>query len=37
MMKITFPNGQTLEIEIQLFDRFTDEGIDVLLELKKTA
>ena len=37
MMKITFPNGQTLEIEIQLFDHFTDEGIDVLLELKKTA
>ena len=36
-LKITLPGGQTLEIEIGLFDRFVDEGIDVLLELKKTA
>ena len=37
MLKISFPDGKTLEIEIELFDMFVDEGIDVLLELKKTA
>ena len=36
-MKISFPDGKTLEIEIGLFDKFVDEGIDVLLELRKTA
>lgn len=37
LMKITLPDGQTLAIEIGLFDKFVDEGIDVLLELKRTA
>ena len=36
-MKISFPDGRTLDIEIELFDKFVDEGIDVLLELRKTA
>ena len=36
-LKINLPDGQLLKIEIGLFDKFTDEGIDVLLELKKTA
>lgn len=36
-LKITLPGGQTLEIEIGLFDKFVDEGIDVILELRKTA
>lgn len=36
-LKISFPDGQSLNIEIGLFDRFVDEGIDVLLELKRTA
>lgn len=36
-LKISFPDGKTLEIEIGLFDKFVDEGIDVLLELRKTA
>ena len=37
MLKISFPDGKTLEIGIELFDKFVDEGIDVLLELKRTA
>lgn len=36
-LKISLPDGTTLSIEIELFDKFVDEGIDVLLELKKTA
>lgn len=36
-LKISLPDGKTLEIEIGLFDKFVDEGIDVLLELRKTA
>jgi len=36
-LKISLPDGKTLEIEIGLFDKFVDEGIDVLLELKRTA
>lgn len=37
ILKISLPDGTTLKIDIELFDRFVDEGIDVLLELKKTA
>lgn len=36
-LKISLPDGKTLDIEIELFDMFVDEGIDVLLELKRTA
>lgn len=36
-LKISLPDGKTLDIEIELFDKFVDEGIDVLLELKRTA
>ena len=37
ILKISLPDGKSLEIEIGLFDKFVDEGIDVLLELKRTA
>ena len=36
-LKITLADGTSFDMEIELFDRFVDEGIDVLLELKKTA
>ena len=36
-LKISLPDGKTLNIEIELFDKFVDEGIDVLLELKRIA
>jgi len=37
ILKISLPDGKSLEIEIGLFDKFVDEGIDVILELKRTA
>lgn len=37
IMKITLGDGSTINIEIGLFEKFVDEGIDVYLEMKRTA
>lgn len=37
IMKITLADGSTINIEIGLFEKFVDEGIDVYLEMKRTA
>lgn len=37
MLKITLENGQTVEIELSKFEKFVDEGVDVFLEMKRTA
>lgn len=37
IMKITLADGSTINIEIELFEKFVDEGIDVYLEMKRTA
>lgn len=37
ILKITLADGRTIDIELGLFEKFVDEGIDVFLELKRTA
>ena len=37
VLKITLENGQTLNIELSKFEKFVDEGVDVFLEMKRTA
>jgi len=37
ILKITLADGQTIDIELGVFEKFCDEGIDVFLELKRTA
>ena len=37
ILKITLADGKSINIELGLFEKFVDEGIDVFLELKKTA
>lgn len=37
IMKITLADGSVLSIELGLFEKFVDEGIDVYLEMKRTA
>lgn len=37
ILKITLADGKTIDIELGLFERFVDEGVDVFLELKRTA
>lgn len=37
ILKITLGDGQTIDIEIGMFEKLCDEGIDVFLELKRTA
>lgn len=37
ILKITLADGQQIELELGLFERFVDEGIDVYLEMKRTA
>lgn len=36
-MAITLADGQKLEIELGVFERFVDEGVDVFLEMKRGA
>ena len=36
-MAITLADGQKLEIELGMFERFVDEGVDVYLEMKRGA
>lgn len=37
VMKITLADGQVIELELGLFEKFVDEGIDVYLEMRRTA
>lgn len=37
IMKITLADGSIVSIELELFEKFVDEGIDVYLEMKRTA
>jgi len=37
IMKITLADGSVISIELWLFEKFVDEGIDVYLEMKRTA
>lgn len=36
-LKITLNDGTTFEIELGLFEKFVDEGVDVVIELSRTA
>lgn len=37
IVKITLKDGQEIRIELSMFEKFCDEGIDVFLELRRTA
>lgn len=37
IIKITLADGKQIDIELGLFEKFVDEGVDVFLELKRTA
>ena len=37
VLKITLSNGAEIQIELSMFERFVDEGVDVFLELKRGA
>ena len=37
IIKITLADGKQIDIELSLFEKFVDEGVDVFLELKRTA
>ena len=37
VLNITLADGTSFKIELGLFEKFVDEGIDVVLEIKKTA
>ena len=36
-IRITLTDGSTIEIELGMFEKFVDEGIDVFLEMKKAS
>lgn len=36
-LKITLTDGTSFDIELGLFEKFVDEGVDVYLEMKRTA
>ena len=37
ILKITLADGKQIDIELSMFEKFVDEGVDVFLELKRTA
>ena len=37
IVKITLKDGQEIRIELSMFEKFCDEGVDVFLEFKRTA
>ena len=37
VMKITLADGTEINIQLDVFEKFVDEGIDVYLEMKRTA
>ncbi len=37
IVKITLNDGQEIRIELKMFEKFIDEGVDVFLEFKRTA